>query len=743
MQPDALLGCGSGAYVAACVAGVLTLEQALRALLEPATQLAPLRAPSIAVVSNLTGEWSTQARVQQPSHWHEQAQTSRPLDAALHTLLARPDRMVLACDAGDLRPDARLLSVSLDTSDLELALSSCAAQLWLAGIEVNIDAWAGDARAGHSVPRRVPLPTYPFERQSYRLGASATREIEDWGYVPRWRRVNAEPALELPQSGCTLLLAESDAFTQRLIRHLHERGIHVVYAQPGTAFAALAVDTYSLRPTERADYTAVFEHLGTPITHVCHLLSLGQLADPLQAGFFSVLALGQALAIAGRPAALSVVSDGLEDVSGLDPLQPVKAAMHGVCRVLPLEHEALTCRLIDVRELGTTERDVERLAAWIYATDATPLVALRGAHAWLKDYEPLRLAAHPPRLRRGGVYAITGGTGGVGLALARYLAEHWQARLVLLSRTASVQHAAVSELQAAGAEVLVLQADVTAADALATALQAARARFGTLHGVIHAAGVAGGGLLALRTRAAIDAVLAPKIAGTQMLLEALQTESLDFVLLCSSLTALTGDVGQLDYCAANCVLDALAAHAAQRGTQWVLAVNWDAWRATGMAAGLQLAETGMTAEQGVAVFARLLSGQRVPQAVISTLALDQQFARAAARVADALPAAAPPAGPRHPRPDLQAPYVAPDAGLQQSLAALWSEFLGVSPIGVHDDLFELGGDSLLALQLLARVRAAYRIELQPAELLREPTIAALAELVELRLIEDIELRAAG
>jgi aryl carrier-like protein len=87
---------------------------------------------------------------------------------------------------------------------------------------------------------------------------------------------------------------------------------------------------------------------------------------------------------------------------------------------------------------------------------------------------------------------------------------------------------------------------------------------------------------------------------------------------------------------------------------------------------------------------------------------------------------------------LPSPYVEPADGLERDLARIWSEFLGITPVGAHDNLFELGGDSLLALQLLARVRGVYGVELHPAGLLRTPTVAALAEMIESRLIEEIE-----
>jgi acyl carrier protein len=293
----------------------------------------------------------------------------------------------------------------------------------------------------------------------------------------------------------------------------------------------------------------------------------------------------------------------------------------------------------------------------------------------------------------------------------------------------------------------VLQADVTDASAVKGALRTVHERCGALHGVIHAAGVAGGGMIAHRSRAAVNQVFAPKIRGTQVLMQALADQPLDFMLLCSSLSALTGDFGQVDYCAANCVLDALAVQAGQVGTWPVLSVNWDAWREVGMAAQHRNTASpghppghppGMTPREGALAFEKVLSGPALSQVVIATSDLSQQLARKPAQLAARFLPELVAKRQLHPRPTLQNEYVEPSEGLEQGIAGLWSEFLGITPIGAHDNLFELGGDSLLALQLLAKVRSAYQVEVQPAELFDSPTVAALAAWVELRLIDEIE-----
>ncbi len=303
------------------------------------------------------------------------------------------------------------------------------------------------------------------------------------------------------------------------------------------------------------------------------------------------------------------------------------------------------------------------------------------------------------------------------------------------------------ELESLGAEVLPLQVDVSDAAQVNAAVERIHRQFGALHGVIHAAGIAGGGLIANRTRAEVARVFAAKLAGTRVLMEALADMAPDFVALCSSLTAVTGGFGQVDYCAANCFLDAIAADATRQATAPVLSINWDAWRGVGMASGQSLPEGfGIDPAQGGMVLEKLLAAPLAAQTLVSTMALASQFSRmqtgaAGLELVDALlplQVAQVAAGARHARPALATSYVEPANELEQGLAALWSDFIGIAAIGVNDSLFELGGDSLLAIQLLSQVRKIYGVELHPAAFFNTPTIGRLAELVEIRLIEEIE-----
>jgi acyl carrier protein len=85
--------------------------------------------------------------------------------------------------------------------------------------------------------------------------------------------------------------------------------------------------------------------------------------------------------------------------------------------------------------------------------------------------------------------------------------------------------------------------------------------------------------------------------------------------------------------------------------------------------------------------------------------------------------------PYHSRPVLGTPYVAPSNPLEEKLAALWQDLLGIGGIGVQDNFYELGGHSLLATLVISRVREQFAVAVPLQELFSEPTIARLAVLV--------------
>jgi myxalamid-type polyketide synthase MxaB len=234
----------------------------------------------------------------------------------------------------------------------------------------------------------------------------------------------------------------------------------------------------------------------------------------------------------------------------------------------------------------------------------------------------LSFATQPgPVIRVDGSYLITGGLGALGRKIAQHLVEQGARHLVLAGRSSATTTTAeaVAQLQAAGAAVLVVQADVAQPQDVARLLAVCR-QMAPLRGIIHAAGVLDDGVLTRQTAERLARVMAPKVRGAWNLHEQTQGLPLDFFVCFSSMASLLGSPGQSNYAAANAFLDALAHHRRSQGLPG-LSINWGPWAEAGMAAGLrsrlQAQGEGMIdPAMGVRLFAHALTRRLTQVAVL-------------------------------------------------------------------------------------------------------------------------------
>jgi NAD(P)-dependent dehydrogenase (short-subunit alcohol dehydrogenase family)/acyl carrier protein len=484
---------------------------------------------------------------------------------------------------------------------------------------------------------------------------------------------------------------------------------------------------------------------------------VGSCADAYASGFFSLLYLAQMLArMKDRPVDLLVISQDTHEVTGAESIDPVNATILGPCRVIPQELSHVTCRHIDVSAHRDPLWMEQILAELSHFTE--PQVALRGGFRWLPAVEKITADAPATDLpvREGGVYLITGGLGGIGLEIATFLARtkgvalaliarkglpprtHWEQQIANLDSSDSAKLASrirgVQKLEEAGAEVLVIAADCSDPREMQEAVERVHLRFGRIHGVVHAAGLPGAGLIELKTPAAARRVLAPKLHGTLILDNLLNKSDLDFFVLCSSLSAMMGGIGQVDYCAANAFLDAFA-QSRRRKPGRTVSINWDTWKDVGMAADAeralrQMPRTasmidGISPQEGIETLSRILTMAPCPRVAISTSDLGVRMTQPIHPPSND---SAPPSA-RFQRPALDRHYQAPRNRMEESIAAIWQEVLGIDNIGMHDDFSELGGHSLMATQVLSRIRRLFRVDLPLRTLFEAPTIAQLAAIV--------------
>lgn len=568
-----------------------------------------------------------------PGFWADQVVGPVRFDRALAALLDGGPRLVLETGPERVLSNigkhaGRSDSAFLPVLDQPYGLLAVTARAWAEGHDVDWSAEDEDQGAA----RRVPVPGYPYQRRRHWVEPSVqpvaaavgpptpTNQpaAEPTGQTPLSTIVwaQADPAPEAVLDGhCLLLLPAADSESLPLVLALQQAGATLSIARPAGTYAETSGE-FRIRVGEPADHARVLSELGrrgTPARLVVHAMTTaleisGDTIDrAIEDRFGSLLAVSQAVGAmpADTAPGLLLVTRGAVDVTGSEPVDPTAAMLVGFARTLAKESPQLGCRVIDVD--AVQERALAReVANW----HEHEVVALRGSRRWTAGRQPFHcdpVATVAPSVLRGqGTYVITGGTGGLGLALARGLAGTGRRpRLLLLSRTGLADDAAdersvrlrgaLAELTTLGAQVQVLAADVADERALNGALSAAVTRFGPVNGVFHLAGLPGDGLVRFRDAAQARTVLRPKVRGTVLLAEALRTgPQLDFFACFSSRAATDGLVGSADYAAANAFQDAYLQLLRREGVPAV-AINWPAW-----------AEVGMAAEYGVQTWSAAL-----------------------------------------------------------------------------------------------------------------------------------------
>jgi acyl transferase domain-containing protein/acyl carrier protein len=343
-------------------------------------------------------------------------------------------------------------------------------------------------------------------------------------------------------------------------------------------------------------------------------------------------------------------------------------------------------------------------------------------------------------------YLITGGLGGLGLTVAKWLVEQGARHLILLGRRgpSAAAQALIEELAAAGAQVVVAQADVAQGEAVAGVLAGIKQTMPPLRGVIHAAGILDDGSLLQLNGERFERVTAPKIDGTWNLHILTQDIPLDFFICFSSVTALLGTPGQGNYAAANAFLDALAHYRHAQG-QPALSINWGPWAEVGLAAaqanrGERLALRGIasiTPRQGIAALAQLFQSKAAQIAVMPfNFQQWSEFYPAAGRslLFSQLQEVKPDAVPKPPESGIREALLAVEPGRRRQalfeahLREQVAHVLRLVParVPLNKPLKSLGLDSLMALELRNRLEMSLQVTLSATLIWNYPTIAELA-----------------
>ncbi|MCX7920842.1 MAG: SDR family NAD(P)-dependent oxidoreductase [Clostridia bacterium] len=294
--------------------------------------------------------------------------------------------------------------------------------------------------------------------------------------------------------------------------------------------------------------------------------------------------------------ALKVVTSNTQQVLPGEAIYPLFAGLTGMTKSAVKEYPNWDVSCVDISS-GCPNEAFELVNEPAHKNGED--IALRNGRRYLRIIEPVKMkVSNHANFRKGGVYMIIGGAGGIGMTLAGYLVEKYKAHIVLVGRRelTDVQQDKISSVKAKGGNVLYIKADITNLDSMKEAVRSVKKELGAINGVFHSAIVLKDSTINTMDENTLREVMAPKVKGSFVLHKALEGEKLDFIVFFSSAQSFMGNAGQSNYAAACTFKDAYAHYMGCVSNYPVKIINWGYWGSVGVVASedyrRRLAEKG-------------------------------------------------------------------------------------------------------------------------------------------------------
>ncbi len=525
-------------------------------------------------------------------------------------------------------------------------------------------------------------------------------------------------------------------------------GQNCLLVYPGEFYQQEEAGVWSINPSSPDDYKRLLAELAAselPLQRVVHLwsleatqseLSLSDLEQAQTWGCESVLHLVQALADDFNKPQLWLVTQGAMPIDTTPAV--AQAPLWGLGKVVALEHPEIWGGMVDLAP--TPENQAAALLAEIWDSQGEDHLALRSGKRYVARLVPAERETRKVAFRSNGTYLITGGLGALGLKVAAWLVKQGVRHLVLTGRRGvSIQaQETIGSMEQAGAKVIVAQADVCDSQNMARLFAEIETSMPKLQGVFHTAGVVGYQVMQDMDRQTFESVLRPKVLGAWILHQLTQNMQLDFFVGFSSIASVWGSKGQAHYAAANQFLDVLASYRQKLGLAGS-SVNWGPWANGGMAsdeAQQWLSRMGVNLLpplQALTALGVLLQGTQTVVADVDWTRFKGIYEARGKRSLLEKIKLPEKSEPKQEKSDISQKLAAANERSRVSILTAYLQAEVAKVLGMESQpeiqrgFFDLGMDSLMAVELKERLEVSFGASLPATLVFESPNIQALAE----------------
>jgi NAD(P)-dependent dehydrogenase (short-subunit alcohol dehydrogenase family)/acyl carrier protein len=749
-----------------------------------------LKPPSIPYMSNVSGDFIKESEATDPQYYVNHLRYAVRFSENIKNLLAVQDPIFIEIGPGKtLTSLTKLNSQNTDNilintvkhkrqeiSDYEILLTAVG-KLWLAG--VNID-WQNYSSGKSS---KAHLPTYAFNKKRYWIKSKPVKNSNDrsnqslsnlnnWIYRTSWERLSLEYLPSQSSYNENIIVFEdqncrvSDTLKNRVNGNL-------VKVHQGKSFKRIDRTAYHINPNNPDDYLEIFKSIvkdGIDVNHIIHSWSVtGDIHDTKTIafddyqilGYISLIYIAKSLSEidSSEKIGMQVISSNIFDILGDEEIIAEKTTLLGAVRVIRQEKPNLD---ISILEIDDFDKNPQLISNWLLYRFEKPSdnfsTAIRGKYYWQQTFKKIDHSGNS-LLKSNGTYLITGGLGRIALVLADHLAKNYQANIILVDKfnippkndwesyLSEDQNSAdmtkriekLIKIDKIAESLTVINNDISSLEDLKTCIGNVLSEFKKIDGIIHAAGTVGGGMVKLINDFNLNDYedqIKPKINGTINISRTIKELQLDFVFVQSSLASLLGGIGFSNYSAVNNFIDSfslLKNRETKNGTKWI-SVNWDGWNFDE-----NTGAEGINPDQGIELFEKALIENSRGNIIISTGDLNesvQKWIDGTHKNTDVDDEEKDSKSENHERPDLDNEYVQPETDIEKQICQEWENLLGIEGIGVNDNFFDLGGDSLIGTQLVSRLRKIYNTDIPLVSVFENATVRGIAAILQSNKVND-------